>query len=207
MNDSEKGAPTSIVAAVVFLFWRSMLGRLILVIAVIVIAAFSFWNTLPEDTKKTVISSLITSGVKQNQVLAPLPISSKFTMVDIEPDYSRDLKSVLAEHARIAVSKRRKPYVYVYANWCVPCGKLRASLGNPLMEDAFDSTYIIMLNHEKWEKPLKGTDFDAPVFPTIYQITDKGVATERSITGGAWGKDVPEEMAPVLKEFFEKTFL
>jgi hypothetical protein len=49
---------------------------------------------------------------------------------------------------------------------------------------------------------MSGTDFIVIGVPTFFELNDEGRSTGRTITGAAWGADVPENMAPVLQGFF-----
>ena len=103
-----------------------------------------------------------------------------------------------------AMEQGRKPFVYFYADWCGPCKKLRASLAEPAMVDAFAGTYIIALNFDQWQSKIAATNFKIKGFPVFFALNDKAESTGRNIDGGAWGKDTPENMAPPLKAFFAK---
>src|SRR5262245_13018151 len=73
-----------------------------------------------------------------------------------------DLLSVqLARESHKAVEADRRPFLYVYADWCGPCQSLHASLGDQRMVDAFSGTYIILANLDEWRSQVDGSDFDA----------------------------------------------
>ena len=71
------------------------------------------------------------------------------------------------------------------------------------MVDAFSGTYIILANVDGWEDQLSGTDFDYPYIPVFFVLDEAGHATGEIIDGGAWGENIPVNMAPPLKEFFQ----
>jgi hypothetical protein len=42
-----------------------------------------------------------------------------------------------------------------------------------------------------------------PGIPAFYELGEDGKPTGRMITGAAWGEDIPENIAPPMKAFFE----
>jgi hypothetical protein len=79
---------------------------------------------------------------------------------------------------------------------------LAESLDDPRMVDAFRGIYLIRLDYDEWERSLPGTDFRVVGVPTFYEVDASGLPTGRMLTGAAWGEDIVENMAPVLKDFF-----
>lgn len=70
-----------------------------------------------------------------------------------------------------------------------------------MMVDAFIGIYIIQADVDSWGFPPKGWDFDG--IPIFYALDINGKPTGEMIGGDAWGEDIPENMAPSLKAFFE----
>ena len=146
-------------------------------------------NLLPGQT---------TSG---EELLVESPAPDKFTVVQLE--YSdTSLGDLLKAEVQKAKVEGRRPYVEFYADWCPPCNALRKHLGDERMVDAFTGTYIIQLDLDEWEKELSGAGFSVPGIPMFFEVDAAGRPTGRMISGGAWGEDIPENMAPPLKEFF-----
>jgi len=129
------------------------------------------------------------------------PAPEKFTIVRIEKGKGK-LEDILQVEAQKAVDMGRYPYVEFYADWCPPCKALKESLSDERMIAAFEGTYIIRLDLDEWENKLSGTGFHVVGIPAFYEIDAEGKPTGRMITGGAWGEDVPENIAPPMKEFF-----
>ena len=129
------------------------------------------------------------------------PAPEKFTIVRVEKGNGK-LEDILRLEAQKAVDIGRHPYVEFYADWCPPCNALRESIGDERMIDAFEGTYIIQLDLDEWEKNLSGTGFHVLGIPAFYELDADGKPTGRMITGGAWGEDVPENIAPPMKAFF-----
>jgi hypothetical protein len=83
-----------------------------------------------------------------------------------------------------------------------PCKALRRSLSDQRMIEAFTGTYIIQLDWNAWLDQLDEAGFTVEAVPAFFELDAKGRPTGRTITGGAWGEDIPENMAPPLKKFF-----
>lgn len=122
-------------------------------------------------------------------------------VVVLEPG-TGELVSLLRREVSNAAAQHRVPFLQITAEWCVPCKKLRASLGDPLMQDAFAGTYIIRIDADAWKKELKETGFDHPAIPVFFAVDASARPTGAKIDGGAWGDDIPPNMAPPLKQFF-----
>ena len=122
-------------------------------------------------------------------------------VVVLEPG-TGELVSLLDREVASAAAQHRVPFVQITAEWCVPCKKLRASLGDPLMQDAFAGTYIIRVDADAWKTELKKAGFDHPAIPVFFAVDSSARPTGAKIDGGAWGEDIPPNMAPPLKRFF-----
>lgn len=136
---------------------------------------------------------------------APSPTpASPFVMVEIFPAQG-DLATLLRAEVEKAHVLGLKPFAEFDAEWCPACQAIAESLRekNPLMIDAFSGTYIIRLDVDQWEDDqweLAG--FSLEFIPIFFRLDEEGWPTGESIDGGAWGENIPENMAPPLKEFF-----
>jgi thiol:disulfide interchange protein len=130
------------------------------------------------------------------------PSPDSFSLVVVHPSHG-DLTALLAAHAGLAAELDRLPFVEFSAEWCPSCVLLERSLTDERMIDAFREVYLIRLDIDEWKNHMSGTGFAVFGVPAFYAIGADGRPTGRSITGAAWGRDVPENMAPVLKDFFE----
>ena len=137
------------------------------------------------------------------QLIDESPAPEKFTIVKIERGNGK-LEDILQVEAQKAADLSLHPYVEFYADWCPPCNAIKESLGDERMVDAFEGTYIIQLNLNEWEQKLSGTGFRVVGIPAFYEIDAEGRPTGRMITGAAWGEDIPENIAPPMKEFFNR---
>ena len=129
------------------------------------------------------------------------PAPDRFTVVRIGKTKEK-LLDILKVEAKKAMDLGRQPYVEFYADWCPPCKAIRESLGDERMIDAFAGTYIIKLDLDFWEIKLLGTGFNVNGIPAFFELDPDGKPTGRTITGAAWGEDIPENIAPPLKDFF-----
>lgn len=134
----------------------------------------------------------------------PVAAASKSTVVNV-PLGDGDLQKVLSEHTALAKAAGQKPFVELWATWCPPCKALEASMGDPQIQKAFAGVYLIRLDSDVWSEKLKGSGLDNSTIPVFYELDEAAKPTGRSIDGGAWGEDIPENMAPPLDAFFHDT--
>jgi len=122
-----------------------------------------------------------------------------------EADPTKSLETQLAEQTKIALAAGVKPHAYLHADWCGPCVEIEKTRGTPKMADAFSGTHIIAIDVDRVpEAQIVAAGMELKVLPIFYRLDDKGHATGSSIDGGAWGENIPDNMAPPLKAFFSK---
>lgn len=127
-----------------------------------------------------------------------------FTVVRLHSN-SGELQSMLADDAQKAMSQGLMPVVEFDATWCPPCQAIDKAINskNGLMMDAYSGTYIIKLDVDEWGwKNGKVKNFRFDGIPVYFKLDEKGKQTGEVIDGGAWGEDIPENIAPVMDEFF-----
>jgi thiol:disulfide interchange protein len=149
----------------------------------------------------TTLKPLSTPSVDY-QWVAESPAPDTFSVIRIEPGPAK-VKDILKAEAQKAVALGRHPYVEFYADWCPPCNAIKKNLSDPHMVEAFAGTYIIKLDTDDWGEKLSGTGLYVPAIPAFYELGSDGNPTGRMITGAAWGEDVPANIAPPMKTFFQ----
>ena len=127
-----------------------------------------------------------------------------FIIVRLHPA-DGDLQAMLKTEAQKAISQGLMPVVEFDATWCPPCQAIDAALKekNELMVKAYDGTYIIKLDVDEWEWDdgrIQNFAFDA--IPVYFKLDANGEQTGEVIDGGAWGDNIPENMAPPMDKFF-----
>ncbi|HET8698172.1 MAG TPA: thioredoxin family protein [Gammaproteobacteria bacterium] len=111
------------------------------------------------------------------RTLAPLLLASAFAwagahaaepvkLVVLAPSQGR-LEDLLRHEVHTAAALGKVPYVQITAEWCGPCKALRASLGDPLMRDAFAGTYIVQVDYDAWKPPARERRFLGPGDPRV----------------------------------------
>jgi thiol-disulfide isomerase/thioredoxin len=115
------------------------------------------------------------------------------------------LASQVQAEIKRARAQKLKPVVYGSAVWCGPCQAIKKYRSDPRMADAFRGTYVIELDVDDWTAPeIVPLYPKLRAMPVFIAVGDDGKATGPQIDGGAWGDNIPENMAPPLKAFFAK---
>lgn len=130
--------------------------------------------------------------------------SDEFTIVRLHPE-DGDLPALLAEESRKAADLNQTPVVEFDATWCPPCQAIDQAMKekNALILDAYTGTYIIKLDVDEWGwGDSQMHDFDFNGIPVYFKLDADGKQTGDVIDGGAWGEDIPENIAPVMDRFF-----
>lgn len=151
----------------------------------------------------------LVAGLAALVVLGAVGCKRETPTVEVAPGFvMRDLKPaegalpvLLSGELAKAKAQKLKPIVYIGATWCAPCVAIGKSLGDPLMVDAFQGTYVIHLDLDAWDKALGQAGFRTDAVPVFFQVDDAGKPVKK-VDGGAWGADIPANMAPALKAFF-----
>jgi len=127
-----------------------------------------------------------------------------FTIVRLHTGDGK-LKTMLAEEVKKAEALGQRPVVEFDATWCPPCQAIDKGLKskNELMLKAYAGTYIIKLDVDEWGWGNSWLhDFEFNGIPVYFKLDAQGKQTGEVIDGGAWGENIPENIAPVMDEFF-----
>jgi thiol-disulfide isomerase/thioredoxin len=134
------------------------------------------------------------------------PQPTGFTIVRLHRSEG-DLQTMLANEAKKAITLGQMPIVEFDATWCPPCQAIDAAIRakNELMLNAYSGTYIVKLDVDEWGWGGSSLhDFQFNGIPVYFKLDSEGDQTGEVIDGSAWGKDIPENIAPVMDEFFHR---
>lgn len=114
--------------------------------------------------------------------------------------------AALAAFAKDAMAAHLRPYAFLHADWCGPCKAIeKTHADDPKMAAAFKGTAIAMIDIDAADpKALAAAGLESGVIPVFYKLDAAGKPTGEKIDGGAWGDNVPDNMAPPLAAFFAK---
>jgi thiol:disulfide interchange protein len=131
------------------------------------------------------------------------PVPTGFTIVRLHP--GGDLQTLLTNEAEKAVALGQIPVVEFDATWCPPCQAIDKAIkaNDELMLNAYAGTYIIRLDVDEWGwNNGEVQDFRFAGIPVYFKLDSDGKQTGEVIDGGAWGEDIPQNIAPVMDQFF-----
>jgi len=115
------------------------------------------------------------------------------------------LFTVLRAQGAKAVALGRTPFIEMTAPWCPHCNAVLKEMGDARMLEAFAGTYLIRLNTDDWGEALcKVLDRNFRGIPAFFPIDSTGRQRGPSVSGSDWGADTPEDVAPVLQQFFRE---
>ena len=135
---------------------------------------------------------------------ARAPVTGDLAWHDV--DAKQPLAESLAAFARDAKAAGLKPFAYLHASWCGPCKAIeKTHAADAQMTDAFKGTAIALIDIDAADaKALSAQGLDTQAIPVFFRLDASGKPTGDRIDGGAWGDNVPANMAPPLKAFFAK---
>ena len=117
-----------------------------------------------------------------------------------------DGPAALAAFAKDAEAAHLKPYAFLHAEWCGPCKAIeKTHTADPKMVAAFKGTAIALIDIDAADpKALEAAGMKSDVIPVFYKLDAAGKPTGEKIDGGAWGDNIPDNMAPPLAAFFAR---
>lgn len=127
-----------------------------------------------------------------------------FTIVRLHPE-DGDLQTMLAQETKKAIKLDQMPVVEFDATWCPPCQAIDKWIKakDKSMLAAYAGTYIIKLDVDEWKATNGGIqDFKFEGIPVYFKLNAEGHPNGEVIDGGAWGEDIPENIAPPMDKFF-----
>jgi len=179
-----------------FSMGENMNKRLILLLAGFSLLACNF--LFPQKVSPTLNPEISSS---ENEQILEL---DELTIVRLHRQ-AGDLQSMLANESKKAAALGQMPVVEFDATWCPPCLAIDSAIEsrNELILSAYSGTYIIKLDVDEWGWNSGGVhNFNFDAIPVYFKLDADGNQTGEVIDGGAWGEDIPENIAPVMDEFF-----
>jgi thiol:disulfide interchange protein len=141
-------------------------------------------------------------GCLQSSSADSVLTTSTYSVTKLTPA-GGELTAQLQSLAARAKHENLKPFVQFTAVWCGPCRELQACMDDPLMAEAFAKTFIIQINADDFsDKQFAAAGFTLDGIPAFFELDEQGKPTGRVVDGGAWEDNIPANMAPVLRKFF-----
>ena len=192
--------------------------RILFVLLPVILACNFLFPTQAIPSEQQVVSTIAPSTVAPSPK-APVTLASEenqkpeqsesvnvdgFIIVRLHPQ-DGDLQAILKTEAEKAIAQGLMPVAEFDATWCPPCQAIDTSLKekNELMINAYAGTYIIKLDVDEWvwdDGRVQNFAFDG--IPVYFKLDANGEQTGEVIDGGAWGDNIPENMAPPMNKFF-----
>jgi thiol-disulfide isomerase/thioredoxin len=165
----------------------------------------------PSTTETPIVNLESATQTPQNSTSVPETSTAEilvdyddFKVVRLHPS-DGNLQTLLPIEAKQATSLGLMPIVEFDATWCPPCIAIDEAIQeqNELMLNAYRGTYIIKVDVDEWGwKDGVVQNFNFEFIPIYFKIDANGEQTGQEIDGGAWNEDIPENIAPVMDEFF-----
>jgi hypothetical protein len=126
------------------------------------------------------------------------------TVMDLDPADGA-LRTQMTRVVAEADARRSPVLVETTATWCKPCQKFSASLDDARVEAALTGVTLVRLDIDVWpSSELSGMHLIVNSVPWFYKI-DASLAPLDKISSDEWGDDVPENIAPVMRDFMAGT--
>jgi thiol-disulfide isomerase/thioredoxin len=175
-----------------------MKKRLLFLLPLALLACRTLFPGGPAAPTKTPVA--VATSQLEATAFAP---RSDFSLVRIHPKDGA-LQTLLAAEAKKAQALGQTPFLEFDATWCPPCQAITVSLAdkNELMLNAYKGIYLIHADVDEWGWQHPEAGFTPQAIPVFFKLDRNGKSTGASIDGGAWGEDIPKNIAPVLAKFF-----
>jgi thiol:disulfide interchange protein len=126
------------------------------------------------------------------------------TVMDLDPadgPLRTQMTRVIAE----ADARHSPVLLETTASWCPPCKKFMASLDDARVQSALEDVTLVRLDIDTWQSSeLSGMHLVVNSVPWFYKM-DASLTPLDKISSDEWGDDVPENIAPVMRDFMAGT--
>ena len=172
----------------------------VLTMALALLACRTLMPGSTTPTQAPVTAAAVATSAAEATAFAP---QQDFTLVRIYPK-DGDLHALLLAEAGKALARGQTPFVEFDATWCPPCQAITGSLAarNELMLKAYGGVYLIHADVDEWGWDNSMAGFPpVKAIPAFFALDANGKPSGAFVDGGAWGADIPENIAPVLSKF------
>lgn len=126
------------------------------------------------------------------------------TVMDLDPT-DGPLRTQMTRVVAEAGARNSPVLVETTASWCSPCQKFKASLEDPRVQSALEHVTLVRLDIDAWQSSeLAGMHLVVNSVPWFYKM-DASLTPLDKISSDEWGDDVPENIAPVMRDFMAGT--
>ncbi|MFO7180431.1 MAG: DUF4190 domain-containing protein [Pseudomonadota bacterium] len=125
------------------------------------------------------------------------------TLVQIGSE-SGPLRAVLDAEWRKARASGAPAVAFIVTSDCPPCAAVRASLRDQRLQDALGATRLLELDAYQFGTELELLGIPTEAVPGFALLTE-GARPVDYLHGGEWDADIPENIAPVLRDFVRGT--
>ena len=140
---------------------------------------------------------------------APAPSATTVTigsvrLVDLDPDGKRTFREQLGDEYRRAAAAHETLVLMTNKKRCGPCQEIEDALIDPRMQTALANVDIVRADVDDFSDELETGQMLEHTLPWFYKL-DSTLHPVDAISAGEWDDNIPENMAPVLKQFITGT--
>jgi hypothetical protein len=123
----------------------------------------------------------------------------ELTLVDPGTE-TRSLSAILERERAHAAELKQRLVLFVVGSDCQPCNGVGVALRDTRVQRALRGVRLVRVEGREFAVELERSGIPADVVPGFALISDDG-RTLDYVNGGEWDADIPENIAPVLRDF------